>query len=192
MRPPDEITVELALPAAYDVRLLTEIPGHGGVDHIFARDDRIVDGGVLVEVGGGGGGWTGSVANGARSVAGAHSGVYSTPSPSTLCVVARGDAYLIDAESPERWWVLEDSPVVTVRCMVAEKLLVFATPWRVIAVGEEGVAWRTSRIAIDGIALGEAVGGELAGIADPDDDEAQDFVVELRTGHHRGGFPFPG
>jgi hypothetical protein len=45
------------------------------------------------------------------------------------------------------------------RPAVAEKLLVFATPWRVVAVG---------------------------------DHDAQDFVVELRTGHHRDGLPVPG
>lgn len=52
--------------------------------------------------------------------------------------------------------------------------------------------WRTSRLAIDGIALGEPAGGELVGVADPDDDEARGFVVELRSGYHCGGFPFAG
>lgn len=192
MRSVDEIAVELAFPAGYDVRLLEELQGGGGPEHVFARDGRVVDGGVLIEVGGAGGAWSGLVANAPESVSGAHSGVYSTPASSTLCVVARGDAYFIEADAPERWWMLEDSPVVAVRCAVAEKLLVLATPWRVVAVGEAGVAWRTSRIAIDGIALGGLAGGELGGVADPGDDEAEDFVVELRTGHHRGGFPFPG
>ena len=192
MRPVDDVAVELAFCAAYGVRLLEELPGAGGADYVFARDGRVVDGGVLVEVTGARGTWSGLVANAAESVSGAHSGVYSTPSPSTLCVVARGDAYFIDVDAPDRWWALEDSPLVAVRCAVAEKLLVFATPWRLIALGDSGVPWRTSRIAIDGIALGRPVGGELAGVADPGDDEAREFVVELRTGHHRGGFPFPG
>jgi hypothetical protein len=188
----DEIAVELGFPADYEVRLMGDQPGGGGVDRVFARDGRAVDGGVLIEVAGARGAWSGLVANAPESVSSAHSVVCSTPAPSVLCVVARGDAYFIDADAPERWWVLQDSPVVVVRCAPAEKLLVLATPWRVVAVGDAGVAWRTSRIAIDAIALGEIADGQLAGIADPEDDEAQDFVVELRTGHHRGGFPFPG
>ena len=146
----------------------------------------------MIEVAGAVEPWSGLVAKAPESVSSATTGVYSTPSPSLLCVVARGDAYFIDALEPARWWVLEDSPVVAVRCAKAEALLVLATPWRLIAVGERGVAWRTSRIAIDGIALGQPRDGQLTGVADPDDHESQEFVVELRTGHHTGGFPFPG
>lgn len=192
MRSVGEIAVELGFPADYEVRLMGDLPGRGGVDRVFARDGRAVDGGVLIEVAGAGGAWSGLVANAPESVLSAHSAVYSTPSPSMFCVVARGEAYFIDAGVPERWWGLDDSPVVAVRCAFAERLLVLATPWRVVAVGDAGVAWRTSRIAIDAMALGEIADGQLAGVADPEDDEAQDFVVELRTGDHRGGFPFPG
>lgn len=64
-------------------------------------------------------------------------------------------------------------------------------PWNVVAVGAEGVAWRTSRLAIDGIALGGISDGKLVGVADPRDDEAQGFEIELATGRHRGGAPFP-
>jgi hypothetical protein len=187
----DDIAVELALPADYGLRLLDELPGSGGADHVFSRDGRTIDGGVLIEVFGAGAGWTGLVANAPESVSAAHSGVYSTPSPVVLCVVARGEAYFIDVNAPDGWWALEDAPVVVVRCAVAENLLVLATPWRVIAVSDSGVVWRTSRVAIDGISLGEPAGGELVGVADPDDDEARDFAVELRSGYHRGCFPFP-
>jgi hypothetical protein len=192
MKPVDEIAVELVFPVAYGVSLLAELPARGGTDHVFARDGRVVDGGVLVDVVTATCEWTGLVANAPDSVSAAHSGVYATPGVSTLCVVARGDAYFLDVDAPQRWWVLEDSPVIAVRWAVAEGLLVFATPWRLVAVDEKGVKWQTSRIAINGMSLGEPAGGELPGVADPVDDESQDFVVELRTGHHRGGFPFPG
>lgn len=188
----DEIPVELAFAAAYDVSLMRELPGHGGVEHVFARDERTADGGPLIEVIASSDAWTGMVVNAPESISAAHSGVYSTPRPDVICVVARGDAYFINVDDPERWWTLEDSPVVAVRGAVTEGLLLLATPWRVVAVGEAGVVWRTSRIAIDGISLGEVSGGVVVGVADPNDDEAQDFTIELRTGHHRGGFPFPG
>lgn len=188
-----DIALELVFPASYDVRVVTEIPHQRQSLLEFSRDGRIVDGGVMIEVSPvAGGEWTGIVANASESVPLAHSGVYSTPAEKTLCVVARGDAYFLDTSNPKEWWALEDGPVVAVRSALAERLLLLATPWRVVAVGEGGLAWRTSRIAIDGIALGEVSDGRLAGVADPHDDESQEFLIELRTGYHRGGFPFPG
>ncbi|WP_138974088.1 hypothetical protein [Patulibacter medicamentivorans] len=181
--------IELAFAAGYDVQALDELPAAGGA-HEFARDGRVVDGGVLIEVFAEHGAWAGLVANAPESVAAAHTAIYSTPSPNMVCVVARGDAYFIDVDAPERWWVLEDSPVVAVRSATAEGLLVLATPRRVVAVGRDGVAWRTPRLAIDGIELAAPTDGELRGIADPRDD-AEEFVVDLRTGRHEGGFSFP-
>lgn len=191
MRPVDEITVELKFPVVYGVELLTDMPACGGTDHVFARDGRIVDGGVLVEVVTSSGQWTGLVGNAPDSVTAAHSGVYSTSAASTVCIVARGDVYFIDVETPDRWWVLEDSPVIAVRSAVNAGLLVLATPWRVIAADATGVKWRTPRLAIDGLRLDDPTAGEVAGLADPDDDESRDFVIDLITGQHRGGFPFP-
>lgn len=180
--------IELLFPAGYNVRVLDELPGAGGV-YEFARDGRIVDGGVIIEVVTERGAWAGTVANAPHSVTAARTAIVSTPSPSVLCVVARGDAYFVAVERPERWWLLEDAPVVAICGAVADGLLVLATPRRVVAVGRDGVAWRTSRLAIDGIELGTPVGGEVRGIADPRDD-AEEFVVDLRTGRHVGGFEF--
>jgi hypothetical protein len=191
MRPVDDITVELTFPVVYGVELLAELPARDGTDHVFARAGRIADGGVLVDVVANDGEWTGLVGNAPDSVTAAHSGVYSTPAPSMVCVVARGDAYFIDVEAPQQWWVLDESPVIAVRPAVSAGLLVFATPWRVVAADATGVRWRTPRLAINGMRLDEPVEGEIAGLADPDDDESRDFVVDLITGRHRGGFPFP-
>jgi hypothetical protein len=192
MQPVEHVKVEVAFPAAYDVQVAEELPGRDAV-HEFARDGRARDGGVLIEViPERGEPWVGLVANAPRSVSAAHSGIYSTPVRRQLCVVARGDAYFIDADDPKQWWALDESPVVAARSAPADAMLVLATPWKAIGVGSGGVAWRTSRIAIEGIALGEVTDGHLVGIADPEGDESQEFAIELRTGHHRGGFPFPG
>jgi hypothetical protein len=182
------MTVELAFPAAYEVRVLEELPAAGGARE-FARGGRVVDGGVLIEVVADQGKWTGLVANAPASVAAAQTGVYSTPSPSVVCVVARGEAYFIEVHKPERWWALEESPVVAVRSATADGLLVLANPRRVMAVGQNGMAWRTPRLAIDGIELGEPADGVLPGVSDPRD-YAEEFVVDLRTGRHEGGFSF--
>lgn len=125
----DDEALDLAFPAHYRVRLLGESPGASVHRWDFARGGRVVDDGVLIEViTERRAPWIGLVANGPESVAAAHTGVYSTPSVATLCVVARGDAFFIEAAAPENWWVLDQSPIVAVRSAVDEALLLLATP----------------------------------------------------------------
>ena len=47
--------------------------------------------------------------------------------------------------------------------------------------------WKTRRLAIDGLRLDESQSGLVAGVADPQDVEPGDFVINLRTGSHEGG-----
>ncbi len=188
----NDITVELAFAADYEVRVLEHLPATSTAIE-FAREGRVSDGAVLIEVVTPTGDvWSGVVAKAAKSLAAAHSGVYSTPAPDQVCVVARGDAYFIDARDPTRWSLLEDTPVVAVRSAPTDGLLVFATPWRVVGVDYAGVKWRTSRIAVDGIRLEDVANGQIRGVADPHDQESRKFFIELSSGYHCGGFPFPG
>ena len=75
-------------------------------------------------------------------------------------------------DPPGSWCALEDSPVVAVRSAPGDGLLLLATPRRVVAVGDDGPVWRTPRLAIEGLHLGEQADGKLPGIADPCDDAA--------------------
>lgn len=59
----------------------------------------------------------------------------------------------------------------------------------ITALDESGLRWQTDRLSIDGIRLDEVEGCRLAGVADPDDSEPRDFVVDLDTGRHEGGTP---
>lgn len=134
--------------------------------------------------------WVGIARAGVRSLRGALSGAFSTPNPSRICVVARGDAYLIDVVAPERYQTIDTAgPVLEVRALIKQNLLLLVTPWTITAVGEHGVCWRTRRLAIEGVRLDEADGNWLAGVADPDSDESRDFAVDLTTGRHEGGVP---
>jgi len=123
-----------------------------------------------------------------ESVRQALTGVYPTPSPSTLCAVVGGDAVLIDVEHPGRHeWLETGGAVVAVRPVVAEGLLLLATPWSITALDSSGQLWQTQRLAIDGLRMDEVSDGLLAGVADPDDMEPRDFAVDLRSGRHEGG-----
>lgn len=187
--PARPIVVNRSFPTAYDVRVLHDAPARSGPTYEFNRDDRLSLGGVYVGVTADNA-WTGLVSNGPPSVAPARSGLYATPSPSMLCVVARGDAYLIDVTKPQAWSVVPRSPVIDVRPIVDRRLLIFATPWELVALGEHGLAWQTPRIAVDGLRLEDDDGNELRGVSDPaDEDEAAPFRVDLATGAVYGGRP---
>ena len=190
---PADIPIVNVFSADFDVSLLDEAPSGSSLQHLFARTGRIIDGGVMVRVSPRKGDpWNGIAAYGAVSVASAFTGVFTTPSARTLCLVARGDAYLVDVYSPEEWSAIEDSPVIAVRSAPDDAVLVLATPWRVVGVGANGVAWRTGRLAIDGLQLNDAAHeGSLTGVADPGGVEPRPFEIDLTTGRHTGGFAFP-
>jgi hypothetical protein len=135
--------------------------------------------------------WTAGVRAGGPSVASAATGIFTTPNKNRLLVVARGDAYLIDLRDPTDYKALSTGvPVVAVKPVPRENVLLLATPWDVSAIGKDGVLWTTGRLAIDGLRLDESHGGWIAGVADPRDLEPRDFAIDLRTGKHEGGVPF--
>lgn len=178
-----------AFPAGYEVEVIDSAPDDALV---FERPGSIGSGAVVAEVTPDGGrGWVGVARAGGPSVLGAVSGVFSTPVKTGLLLVGRGDAFLVDVDAPEHFEVIgTGGPVVAVRPAVEEGLLLLASPWVITALAEDGVRWQTGRLAIEGIRLDEIQAGRLAGVADPDDDEPRDFVVDLRTGRHEGGVPF--
>lgn len=116
--------------------------------------------------------------------------VMGTPSPTGLCVVERGTAFLGDVLRPADFEVVPTAgPVVSAEELTTEAILLLLTPWAITAVGTDGVLWTTQRIAIDGLRVDEASDGWARGVADPADDEPRDFALDLRTGEVIGGAP---
>lgn len=115
------------------------------------------------------------------------SGLVPTPDPDGLCVLVRGTAYLVDVTDRSYRPAVASAPVVAAVQVLAAGVLLLATPWRVIGIGPDGVAWRTGRLAIDGLRLDEADESRLIGVADPESAETREFVIDLRSGAHEGG-----
>ncbi|GAA1717793.1 hypothetical protein GCM10009745_78220 [Kribbella yunnanensis] len=173
-------------PAAYEAAV-TDYPAAGVVDHEFVdgRDGRSV---VVVIEPSEGTSWTGAFGGGEPLTRRAVSGLYPTPSPVRLCVVDRGTAFLVDVLVPERSErVPTDDPVMSVETAVGERLLLLVGRWTITAIGPDGVAWTSPRIAMDGLRVDEIEGGLLRGVADPGDEEPRDFAVDLRTAAVTGG-----
>lgn len=115
-------------------------------------------------------------------------GVWSSPNPDEMCAVAGGYAYLVDTRAPERVTQIGLRPVTAVRAMEAEGLLVFAGFTSLVAWGEGGLRWETSRLSWEGVTLGPVVDGRLTGTGwEMVSDRELPFSVDLRTGEHRGG-----
>jgi hypothetical protein len=181
---------DVVFPAAYEVRMEVSPrreaihrigpPGASGVGTTLAFEVTTTSGSS----------WRGEAVAG-RGVATAVTGAFSTPNETRLCVIAGGDAYLIDVERPEIFEAVDAAgPVTGVRALLREEMLLLHSPWHITAIDRDGVRWHTARLSIEGIRIDEIQGTSLAGVADPDDDEPKDFVVDLRTGRHEGGAPF--
>ena len=116
------------------------------------------------------------------------SGIWRTPSPTGLCVIERGTAFLGDVLTPSEFAVIETcGPIVAMKELIEQRLLLLISPWTITAVSAEGVRWVTDRIAIEGISVKGVDSGQLIGVSDPGGDESHGFVVDISTGKLIGG-----
>jgi hypothetical protein len=181
-----QFPIDLAFPADFIVREIEQTP-LGALVHRLGIQ-RGATSHWVVEIVGQRQKWMGLVGLEPPPVRGAMTGIFSTPHPSRFCLLASGKATLVDVDDPSVSNPLGVYPVVAVRAVKADGLLLLATPQIVGALDQGGLAWRTDRLAIDSLRMDEVNQGRLAGVSDPDgDDLARDFVVDLQTGEHEGG-----
>jgi hypothetical protein len=174
-------------PASYQVRQLDELPASAEVTDLCPAG-RSGTGGLIFEVDpGDSDSWVGFAHPTSIGSRNAVTGLFSTPDPGRLCVIAQGAAYLVDVAIRQFVLISLSDPVTSVTSLTDVGLLLLATPWRVLAIGRDGPAWRTERLAIDGLRLDETRDSRLVGVADPDSPEPRDFVIDLLNGSHSGG-----
>ncbi|MGC2638945.1 MAG: hypothetical protein WA294_17305, partial [Acidobacteriaceae bacterium] len=113
----------------------------------------------------------------------APSGIWTCPSPCDLCAVAGGYAYIIDTRDPLRCTHLPLRPVLEIRPVREQKLLLFAASCTLLAWGTHGLAWQTVRLSSEGLRIVAIGDRELHGIGwDHITDREIPFVIDLRTG----------
>jgi hypothetical protein len=174
-------------PAAYKARQFQELPAAADAAEL-RPDGRSSPGGLIFEVDPEGiDSWIGVARPSSVRAPDAVTGLFSAPAPGTLCAIAQGAAYLVNVRTRNYCVVSRSAPVMAVASLPGVNLLLLATPWLVTAIGHDGVAWRTRRLAIDGLRLDETDGSRLAGVADPDSAEPREFTIDLLTGSHQGG-----
>jgi len=183
------LEIDLGLPHSYEVEELSEFPGTGKftVPLIFFpppkhRSER--DGLWLKVKAANGRAWIGIFAFGYPSPA-TSSRVISSPESSRMCVVAKGNAYIVKAHEPEVWEQIPVIPVIDVRLIPEERLLVFSDFIRLAAYGSNGLAWRSPRVCWDGLKIVSVTRETIEGTGyDPTNAITREsrFVVDLKTG----------
>jgi hypothetical protein len=115
-------------------------------------------------------------------------GVFACPNPQEMCAVAGGYAYVIDTAQPELCTHLPLKPVVEVRMLVPQVLLLFVGFHSIVAWGACGKAWETARISWEGVRITGIAENTLHGMGwNLLTDREAAFEVDLLTGHHQGG-----
>lgn len=172
----------------YTVDLHAELPGSGQVLE-FPKECPSRPASLVVRIEPTGRqAWFGRFRGGGMTHAGV-TGAYSWPDPRMVCVACVGSVYLVDVGAPLNAQELDSGMVVDIRPAPHERLILLADTWEVRAYSSDGIAWRTGRIAVDGMRLADIVDGTLDGFARSadDDDEEVPFRIDMTTGRVDGG-----
>jgi hypothetical protein len=111
------------------------------------------------------------------------SGLWSTPKLEELCAVAGGYAYLIDTTTPERFAMIPYRPVLEIRSVVREGLLLFVGHHSILAWGRDGQAWESTKLSDEGVTITGTDGGILRGTGwEMIRDREKPFAIDLRSG----------
>jgi hypothetical protein len=113
----------------------------------------------------------------------APTGLWSCPDPKWMCAISGGYAYLVNTERPEEFAQVEFRPVLEVRALREQGLLLFAGHHALMALGASGKAWQTGRLSWEGVQITSIEGRWLRGVGwDMPTDKDVPFRVDLQTG----------
>jgi hypothetical protein len=182
---------DFTFPRNYEVRILEAAPPDHPIEKLYHYPVELEEGdrsGAYVRVTPQTGpAWVGFFALGFDSDQ-VVSAICSTPDPDSFCVVVGGYAYVVKAGNPAQWLRVEQSPVVDLRVLSQQGLLLFAGFTSITALGSSGIAWTTERLTWEGLTITEISGDTLLGSGwDALADKEVQFEVELKTGKHTGG-----
>ena len=114
--------------------------------------------------------------------------VFACPDPSEMCAVAGGYAYILDTAQPEHCMHIALKPVVEVKPLAAQELLLFVGFHSIVAWGRNGLAWKSARLSWEGVRIASIEGNVLHGTGwNLMTDREVSFSLDLLTGQHQGG-----
>jgi hypothetical protein len=110
-------------------------------------------------------------------------GLWSCPNADEVCAVSGGYAYIISAMAPERFTMIPFRPVLEVRPLQDENLLLFVGHHAIFARGTDGKAWQSEKLSDEGVTISSVDDGKLRGLGwNMISDKETDFTLDLKTG----------
>jgi hypothetical protein len=110
-------------------------------------------------------------------------GLWSTPNPDEICAVSGGYAYLISTTQPARFTMIAFRPVLEVRPLAAQGLLLFVGHRAILAWGRNGQAWQSEKLSSEGITITAVEDHTLHGQGwDLMTDKETPFALDLKSG----------
>lgn len=179
-------TVDLSFPHRWDAEILVSRPLILPPRHfVYPRDADEIERGaleVLIRPQRAGQAFLATCALGFKDPV-VPTGIWSTPEPEKMCAVSGGYTYVIDTTSPERFTMISYRPVLEVRSIPEENLIVFVGHHSILAWGPAGQAWESPKLSDEGVTLTAISGGVLHGCGwEMMSDRETAFSVDLRTG----------
>jgi hypothetical protein len=182
---------DLTFPRNYEVRMLEAAPPFHPIEKLYHYPVELEEGdrsGAFLRVTPlSGPAWVGFFALGFDSDQ-VVSALCSTPDPERFCLVVGGYAYVVKAANPAEWVRVEQRPVVDLRALLQQGVLLFVGFTSITAVGSSGIAWTTERLSWEGLTITEIDGDKVLGHGwDALADKEVPFEVDLKMGKHTGG-----
>jgi hypothetical protein len=127
--------------------------------------------------------WIGQFAAGGL---GGACGVYATPSPRQLCVVADGLPYLVGIDSAQLGADVVHDQVLQIEAVADPAMLLLVRSIDMVAVGSDGVAWRSPRLAVGDLCVISTSGGLIQCSLD-NLGGSSTIALDAATGEQRDG-----
>ena len=175
--------LHLQLPHSFEVEWLRELPGDQSPIHYFPAHSTLggKDGLLLRFQPKNGAPWIGCFAFGSESP-NAPTTVVSSPQPSTAFVVAKGAGFSVHPETPESCERLPIDPVLYVKVVPEQRLVIFGGDTTLAVYGPQGLSW-FKRVVQDELKV-ERVGDQSIHFTgwDPGEGKSVEGCVEIVSG----------
>lgn len=174
---------DLTFPARYTIET-AELPGDGReiVYHPGASTTHGKDGLLLKFRPNNGKEWIGCFAFGHDSYP--LTRVFSSANPDYACVVSKGAVYWVNSADSEYCQALDFFPVLDVRSLPDERLLLLSDFTTLCLLGKDGIPWRSPRLCWDELQIKEIKESVVSGTGyDPTNSEGSkdEWNFDLRS-----------
>lgn len=110
------------------------------------------------------------------------------PDRISICVVAKGEGYLVNVDDPKKFGEIPLNPIMGVVIAKEQEILVFHDFTKFVAVSKDGIIWKTPSLSWDGIKNIEVKNGTVcADVWDAPNDKNISVEIDVETGSYQGG-----